>query len=1237
MMANNYAELSGHLARALIDFVHGAAVQGGRVRIDHVGREQADEIFEGAAAMASDPAELSGVHVLVEEKHLPHHVTYEQAVELRNRLESRLILLVPEGIGMAGSSLDNSFSKRKFSELVRFAIRNLRSGLGEDADLNSVLVRLEKLSRLPDDSLDTLSFLDAIRPERSVSWGEELWRVGLIPDFGDGAIERLNKNNLASREIASPAARASSIDSRLGKLQLVDSPARVKLSHFLSQRPLHEPKSWASELVQDGFRDLSFDNWLFSSDTNVSLVDLELTPFINRKGIPQSWSGLTSQDDDLLVLPMRGSNEDSMSGTIGVRWKTQPKTVDGLGGFRLEVVPVQLAIELGADDSPVAETAVGPASRSAKVKIDLSPEQSGLGNRFCVRLSALDADGQPAVLSSTDRDSNLTAVITSDEFKVEITGFEPDVYEREATADSITAARLEQNLDGDEAKWPEKLAWDDDAQLLSVRFGDSRAYSVRYSTPLKQLENSCTADLSSATSFRLATDGLETLSLENVEVQKWKLPRALITARKKLFDQLGVDSSESGIRSLIAANWDATAIDLAMSYLATYRRALESSEGDELLGLLVMDTLSMEMPTGKGPLQAAVVLPSHPLRLGWVATYEQLMQEWGQAAAGEEVSRARKTVETDLSSRIAPANLPYIQIDSAGKAFVYHSELTFGSGFYVPVGAHDVESTVSLALSVLNLPKRVQDGGNAVQMLSRKINEYREVHTLDSGFLSFNALNPGDGATLAAGLDSALSVYGSEESTVSDMRIRVATFASRISATDPVRRLRETQEAYSALPSGKKSSFLVPPFSLAALSMDELDKMPSGHLGVIQGLSGIGVSRVPIPPRASLLRGLISPLQVAALEGGPDSQGVAVLATLSSSPNSPGNEIPQAHQAHQLATSRKMELGDGAPGLSMHITEEMAEGIRIIHEKSDWVVTLDRNVGATTFEELLRPLLPDSVLLDYAPEFVDGFSERVSVTTTHRGEINLALAQGMSELGLQAVNRGPAEIVKTLTDISGRLVLRLYKPNSLAREAVGLAAAMTYLESKGALEDTIVVPIDAHPEIFAPGRRGTEENALRCDLMLIRLTRRSFKVELVEVKARKAMHKPDGSLNEHIENQLVATKNFLGERVLPVGGSRVDAELQWVRATSLLHFYADRAAYAGRLSPQRLDEMHNLIARLGENPVEPQYTLTGYVVTLDSGGTDHKVARPNANIYYLTADRLEGIGFTTEFGPTPTQ
>jgi hypothetical protein len=1141
---------------------------GTRLRINHVSAEQAAGMIADGRDLAEEQnIDFTGVYVLAAEES-DSQVTYERAVELRNRSKGKLILLVPDGNGTAGSSLDNSFQHKEFADLVGDASREMREELCASEELKSVIVRLQKHGLLPPKSLATLDFFSSIRPERSVGWGEELWRIGIIPDRGPGALERLHKNVVSAREIAAPRARGSSVGARLSRIQLVESEMKSWLVAHLSARPLHDPKLWAKSLAAEERRSLTFDRWIFRTDTEVSLVSIEIVPFVSALGNPQAWSGLKASADDLLVLPMKDNTEDSSSGTMGVKWRTNPTIAAGVASFRVEVVPSQMAIDLGADPTPVAEEITKASGRQQRITLNLGPEHAPLGDRFVIKVSALDDAGQVVTISRQEVGAvqDVVATVTSDEFKVEVTGFEADVYERQPSASSVAAARLDANLDGEVASAPEKVAWDDDAQLLSIRFGASKSYSVKYSSPLRSLEQMSMRDLKSLHSFSFDSDGLELISEENVLVSTWNAPKALLAARKKLFEHLDTSAGDGGLRGLVAANWDSQAITLGLSYLASYRRALEVADSEMLKGLLRSDTLSLRMRTGQGNVKAMVLLPSHPLRIGWMAKFEELLQAWGTAVTREDKKSRAQKLDVELAKRISPANLPYILVDEEFAPYVYHSELTFGSGLYLAISHTDVESVIPPLFSALRLPKK-PSGDTAVEsMLERKISEYREVHTLNLQQLSVNAVNPGDGSVLASAIDRSLGLSTLSEEVEKPVAVKVASFSQTVSATDPVPKLRELQTVHSSSSFDKRPSFLVPPFSLSSTSLDQLHLMRPANLGVLQGLSAGAVSMVVPADRSPLLRGLISPLEVTRASGSKSVEELAVLAALKTPRNNEHNDLPQAHLTHQLAVGRVLGLGEGVPALSMNVTPAVVEAIKALHKQSDWVVTIDRNVGATTFEELVRPHLPDSVLLDYAPDFVDGFSDRLSVTTTHRGEIDLALRQGMDELGLGKMGRGPKDIVKSLTDISGRLVLRLYRPNSLAREAVGLAAVMAYLEKRRELQDTIIIPLDAHPEIFAPSRRDLRGNALRCDLMLIRLTRRSFKIELVEVKARKTMNKPDGALNAYIENQLKETERFLRHRVLPLEGSRIDSELQWVRAVSLMHFYAERAAYAGRIS-----------------------------------------------------------------------
>ena len=93
--------------------------------------------------------------------------------------------------------------------------------------------------------------------------------------------------------------------------------------------------------------------------------------------------------------------------------------------------------------------------------------------------------------------------------------------------------------------------------------------------------------------------------------------------------------------------------------------------------------------------------------------------------------------------------------------------------------------------------------------------------------------------------------------------------------------------------------------------------------------------------------------------------------------------------------------------------------------------------------------------------------------------------------------------------------------------------------------------------------------ARRCDLLLVRLGQRSFKIECVEVKSRKEAHIAQ-TLADTIIEQLQVTKQVLESRFFS-DPPRIDAELQMARLTSLLHYYADRAATHKLIDPTKLE------------------------------------------------------------------
>ncbi len=267
------------------------------------------------------------------------------------------------------------------------------------------------------------------------------------------------------------------------------------------------------------------------------------------------------------------------------------------------------------------------------------------------------------------------------------------------------------------------------------------------------------------------------------------------------------------------------------------------------------------------------------------------------------------------------------------------------------------------------------------------------------------------------------------------------------------------------------------------------------------------------------------------------------------------------------------------------------------------------------------------------PDFVEGIGDRLTVTTTHRDEVEFLLAGAMSDLGLDAVESSVGSVLQTLAVVSGRLALRLLENTTQAREAVSLAALIGHLKSRDELENTIVVPVDAHPEIFGPAAHD-EGAARRCDLLLVRVGQRSFKIECVEVKSRKEAQVAQ-TLADTIVEQLQVSKQVLESRFFS-DPPRIDAELQMARLTSLLHYYADRAATHELITLEKLEEIHRYIDRVEEKGERAEISMTGWVISLD-GAQGFKKQYGDIPLRVLTAHDLGQIGLSTRARLEPSQ
>ena len=86
-----------------------------------------------------------------------------------------------------------------------------------------------------------------------------------------------------------------------------------------------------------------------------------------------------------------------------------------------------------------------------------------------------------------------------------------------------------------------------------------------------------------------------------------------------------------------------------------------------------------------------------------------------------------------------------------------------------------------------------------------------------------------------------------------------------------------------------------------------------------------------------------------------------------------------------------------------------------------------------------------------------------------------------------------------------------------------------------------------------------EEPARRCDILLVRVTQRSLRIECVEVKGRRTAQLPI-ALADDIVDQLEHTERVLQRQFFSNDPPRLDVGLQRTRLAGLLHYYAERSA-----------------------------------------------------------------------------
>jgi hypothetical protein len=743
-----------------------------------------------AAGRAGNPADL--------------YATSTKLVELRNPApdgsqRSPLLVFLPPNLR---SSAEDSFGVATFEEV------DLGDVYAEMA------ARLRQ--SLPDKIRGPATeFLDYLRDERwrwagslaesryirtvlkndvdSEAAGAALFELGLVPDLRlldePAAVLNRVKRNRGCVEKLTISARSER--GRVLDLRLKSQDLRAKLGSFLVESGLGDPRVWARRIVADpNNHHLTFDKWEFedaavAGNVCVEVLGVEL-PVVDRgKAEDSTLHFLVGKP--CLALGPQGPASFKMTFQV----TPHPAQVDGLAHFELQVV----SQERGTTGVKQIQRrwAGGQAQKTVTFKkANKLPLEEGW---HFIRIRALtedgdfvplvDTQGRPLTGPEPGKDGEEARRLNESElFFVLSEGgeVEADSTAKEArTFPSLEHARLELQFDAlaegrdPAAVQPDWVRWPAEAEgkgkragaggHAEARLGPAGVVHITIPGYLKALEQKILDSPERAVSLRVSArnGSADPPLVEPVEKGTGAVWDAFLVARHAF-----VESVRGGKEALLCEATDFQKMQAAVAdYAGRYRdlidtllRRVEASSGTaaaqaaaELNRALAVDSVYLVVSGHpRGPRDAVLLGPTHPLRALWVVAWSRVGASWLgqlQQAGGEQRERYLGPTRSALLEDMAPLHFPAAVPLQNGRLFTAVENLNPFWALYAPSREEDLRGLVGEVCAALRLPEPAARGSRlSGRSLATRVQRYLVQHPYIRT-LTLNVFNPGSGQLVA--------------------------------------------------------------------------------------------------------------------------------------------------------------------------------------------------------------------------------------------------------------------------------------------------------------------------------------------------------------------------------------------------------------------------------------------------------------------------------------------------------
>lgn len=1179
-------------------------------------------------------------------------VSSTKLVELRNphadgTQRPPLLVFIPSDVR---ASAEDSFGVATFEEVLVTGLYEalIQRLLGEipPAMRGSVQESLRRLrtSARPwvfADPLSTVRFLLTAKfnGNDAEAIGAALYEVGLVPDFEwlvqpEKAPLRLVHNRECVEKLTWSA---RSERGRVDELGLSKRAFKNLLGNFLAEASMDDPRQWARRIVVDkSLWSLAFNKWEFEDGgvqpdaIFIGEVETDL-PSVDDDETKEPLAQLIGQH----ILPVSSLKKFSVT----FRTEPHPSKVQGLAKFVAQVIskehgPIGLARskavwKTSSDSATISFSALGKIDWEEGwhfVRIFAQTESGDL-------IPLVDMNGH-AVAWSADAEASLPRPNESDLFyvlpdtEVEIEPAQRAVPREPSALHALFRAQFTAILDDRDpasvvfghAAWADKTKGHvSGADMLEVKLGREGSVHVPVSRALKSIEQKILAAPEGPISWRIPIN-LGVPGTSTGEVNGWPVGHTgdrFLAARTRYFEAVRLGTSE-----LVTQGTDAGAnAELASDYAEAYleliadlsRRAETTAPTDSQRGftdlrkVLALDSVLLAIVDYRGRRRDAVlVAPTHPLRALWFATWAKLGARWVAAAKTAPHEYVVPTRDA-LLRLLSPTSFPPVLPTEAGHVLTAVDSINPFWTLFAPSNEEDPRGLVGEVCSALGLPEpaiggALIDGAYLASRVRRYLVQHPYVRTL-----IINAFNPG-----RAGVLGEMLLELQKEPAFADLRYDLRLFVpdpDSAGVGDEIAALLTTDGGTAAREADAFSipaeTHLHPKLRFAVRSTKDFRASPDTHAAHLSLLFDVfpaeEVAARKADPRhaTAFVHGLVQEFSTEYVE---DELTVAWRRLPRHGVAQP---IEDAEELSDLLgslaaamSSATATIATGQSGFDLRPVVSLALGpddralLHQVHEVSDWVFTLDRNLGIEFFDHGGHATRPD-YLIDHSPDMSSTLGHRLVITSRSVAELEALLRPVLKQYELQAEGRHAVVLLDQLRSLSGRLALKLISSPTQRAEALGLALSRLYLEHQGVFENQVVVPLDAHLDLYRVLKQqadelGDEVSFKRTDLGLfdVDISKRTITCRLVEVKCYSGVGDlaAYNALKSSIAEQVAQSEQVLARHFDPhrTPQDRPDRAFKTRELALLLEFYLERAERYGAISRVPADEARYFIHTLDD-------------------------------------------------------